>query len=247
LNSRPKAPHAVDSRPWNWNNAILARNCQPIPSQIPLGRMHCYHLWERKYYELQHIEANTFVKRSLSPGEWACNIADELFVLRMGMELLINEAAAIHFVRRNTCIPVPTVRCAFEDHGWFYLITDMVPGVVRVNFSPHQKAVVTEELSGYLECGQWRPRRWVVSWVMHVYHTALPWPFRMMQEAFLNLTIPLSTYVLCYNDLSQYNIIVDEETLKINAETSLTDFIRKIRKKTYLPLLSYCLNALDQH
>ena len=82
---------------------------------------------------------------------------------------------------------------------------------------------------------------------MHVYHTALPWPFRMMQEAFLNLTIPLSTYVLCYNDLSQYNIIVDEETLKINAETSLTDFIRKIRKKTYLPLLSYCLNALDQH
>ena len=69
----------------------------------------------------------------------------------MGIEQLRNEAAAIDFVRRNTCIPVPTVRCALKDHGRFYLITNTVLGIAMAKLSPDQKAVVMEELSGYLE------------------------------------------------------------------------------------------------
>jgi hypothetical protein len=75
---------------------LLSSNiCKLTSGLYRLTEVECIAItFERKYYELQRTEANTFVKRSLSPGEWACNIAGELFVPRMGMERLRNEAAA---------------------------------------------------------------------------------------------------------------------------------------------------------
>jgi aminoglycoside phosphotransferase (APT) family kinase protein len=137
----------------------------------------------------------------------------------MGMERLRNEAAAIDFVRRNTCIPVPTVRCAFEDHGRFYLITDMVLGIVMAKLSPDQKAVVMEELSGYLEIMRTMTSKKMGGFLGDAclpYRLAMALPHDAGSVLKFNHTTEYE-YVLCHNDLSQHNIIVDEETLKINA------------------------------
>jgi aminoglycoside phosphotransferase (APT) family kinase protein len=136
----------------------------------------------------------------------------------MGMERLKNEAAAIDFVRRNTCIPVPTIRASFEDNGRYYLITDGIRGITMDLLPADQKALVIEELQGYLA-------------ILHTITSkrmggilgdaCLPWRVAMAlpHEAGKRLKFNHTAeyeYVLCHNDLNQSNIIVDEETLKIN-------------------------------
>jgi tRNA A-37 threonylcarbamoyl transferase component Bud32 len=143
----------------------------------------------------------------------------DVFVPPMGMERLRNEVAAINFVRRNTCIPVPTVRASFEDNGRYYVITDGVPGVPMSKLSPDQNAIVIKELQGYLE-------------ILHAItskqmggilgHACLPWRLAMALPLDAGERIKFNhtteyEYILCHNDLHQSNILVDEETLKISA------------------------------
>jgi len=45
----------------------------------------------------------------------------------MTPERIKNEVASIKFIKEHTTIPVPNVRCAFEDHGRHFIITDLVP------------------------------------------------------------------------------------------------------------------------
>jgi len=158
------------------------------------------------------------VKRSLTQDEYFIKpISKEPLVPYMAFERLKNEAASIHFIKKHTTIPVPNIRCAFEDHGRYYIITDIVPGVTMAELTEEEKATVIKELQGYIN--QMHSLR---SKALGGVLGDVCIPFRLIQhvnpDVFHNLPeAETPEYVFCHNDLSQHNIIVDEETLKINA------------------------------
>ncbi|KAM3522941.1 hypothetical protein NHJ13051_005401 [Beauveria bassiana] len=103
---------------------------------------------ERKYF---HADGS-FVKRSLRPHEWQHSpFQGFLCIPRLGNERLLNEAATLRFIAKNTDIPVPRVIPPYR----------VLKHPVRVQ------------------------------WVMRP--------------------------IFCHNDLSTHNVIVDPETLKVNA------------------------------
>jgi hypothetical protein len=108
---------------------------------------------QKKYYEFENKEGPVFIKRNLISSEYLVNFAGH-FVLRcLCKERMKNEAAAIRYVQSlDINIPILKIRCAFEDHGRHYLITDFrfVPGVVLVQFPNERKAPIIKELEGYV-------------------------------------------------------------------------------------------------
>ncbi|KAI0056417.1 phosphotransferase family protein [Artomyces pyxidatus] len=171
---------------------------------------------EKKYYEIDGAGGTVFVKRSLSRDEWLVNMKGETVVPRITMERLRNKVAAIAFVRRNTQVPVPTVRAAFEDRGCYYIIMDTIPGVVMRDIPPEKKPALVEEAARYMAT-----LHETKSDVMGGFAGVACLPYR------LDVAVPhddplefgkagLHEFVLCHNDLSQNNIIVDPETFKIN-------------------------------
>jgi hypothetical protein len=88
-----------------------------------------------------------YVKRNLTPSEWIINIHGKLVHPPLAKERLMNEAAAIAYVREHLPeIPVPNIRAAFEDHGRFYIIEDEVPRVNLSELSEDKKTAVLPEL-----------------------------------------------------------------------------------------------------
>ena len=167
--------------------------------------------FERKYYRRD----NAFIKRSLRPKEFRIGYRG-LHIPRLGKERLINEAESLRYIRSHTNIPVPTVYCDFEDDDSHYLITEYIEGVAMASLPDNQKSLVCEELKGYLaELKALRSNRLggpsglVVPpyRVMRVTETD-HWQLRPSEK---------TEYVFCHNDLSQHNVIVDPNTLKIKA------------------------------
>jgi hypothetical protein len=140
------------------------------------------------------------------------SLKGDTVVPRMPMQRLKNEVAAIEFVRKNTNIPVPTVRCAFEANGRYYIITDVVPNVTMAELSESQKDVVMEELERYVSV--MHGMKWAGFWALLACHIVWPRPFPLPNLNGWSSTIRSSMLVLCHNDLSQHSIIVDQETLK---------------------------------
>ncbi|RFU74660.1 kinase-like domain [Trichoderma arundinaceum] len=167
--------------------------------------------FERKYYH----RGNSFIKRSLRPREFRTGWRG-LHVPRMGMERLMNEAESLLFIRKHTNIPVPTVYCHFEDDGAYYLVTEYVQGESMSDLEEPQKAVVRQELKKHLETLKslksnqiGGPGGIVIS------------PYRIQaqtkQDSWTLQPSASAEYVFCHNDLSQQNVVVDPDTLKINA------------------------------
>ncbi|MCJ1255575.1 hypothetical protein MMC24_003392 [Lignoscripta atroalba] len=168
---------------------------------------------ERKYYAFE--TQGSFMKRSLRPHELQRNIHGNLVIPLASKERLMNEAASLSYIRKMTNIPVPTVFCAFEDDGAYYLITEYVQGVDMADLSEDQKVVVTKEIQLHLA-------------TMRELKSTAPGgptgficpPYRAAHKAkkgIYSLRPSVSKeYVFCHNDLSQHNIVVDPETLKIN-------------------------------
>lgn len=102
---------------------------------------------ERKYY---HVDGS-HVKRSLRPSEWQYSpFGGSLCIPRLGKERLLNEAAALRFITKNTNIPVPKLYGCFEDDGAVYLVTEYIDGVNMADLTPEQRKVVEVELEGYI-------------------------------------------------------------------------------------------------
>ncbi|KAB8801899.1 hypothetical protein FH972_026720 [Carpinus fangiana] len=148
---------------------------------------------ERKYYK----DGQTWVKRSLRPDEWQVNPCNGQFLVpRMGRERILNEAASIRFIAEKTNIPVPKLYCCFEDNEAVYLVMEYVEGVGMNELPEEERKIVESEVVP--------PYR-----VMHA-SPRMAWAMKPREANADNL-------VFCHNDLSTYNIIVDPETLKINA------------------------------
>lgn len=168
--------------------------------------------FERKYYN----RGGVFIKRSLRPREYRINQRDEPHVPRLNPERIKNEADALRFIREHTDIPVPTVYADFEDDEAYYLVVEYIKGTCMVDLSEQNKKVVCQELVGHVKTLQG----------LRSEHLGGPSgivipPYRVSQRTKKddwNLRpSEKQEYVFCHNDLSQNNVIVDPETLKIKA------------------------------
>jgi aminoglycoside phosphotransferase (APT) family kinase protein len=173
---------------------------------------------EKKYYEFENPKGGVFIKRNLTPSEYIVNRFGDLVLPYMCFERLKNEVAAIRYIQSNTTVPTSHIRAAFEDHGRYYIITDLVPGVPLQDIPDDKKAVVWKELEGYIA-----QMHAITSDVIGGFAGDVVVPYRVgraiaRRDQALKLR-PSTTpeFVLCHNDLSQSNVIVDETTLKINA------------------------------
>ncbi|KAF2152456.1 hypothetical protein K461DRAFT_294119 [Myriangium duriaei CBS 260.36] len=167
---------------------------------------------ERKYYSL----GNVHVKRSLRPSEFHVRHSGDLVVPHQGKERLQNDAACLRFIRSATNIPVPAVICEFEDQEAYYLITEHVEGICMGDLSEEKRRVVEVELE------QHRKTLWSLKSKRIGGPTGLViTPHRLYCYAdTLDLDLQDASeedFVFCHNDCSQANIIVDPDTLKINA------------------------------
>jgi serine/threonine protein kinase len=106
--------------------------------------------------------------------------------------------------------------CHFEDDGAYYLITEYIEGLGMSDLREEQKAAVREELQSQRaklktlrSCRLGGPSGIVIP------------PYRVMQRAETDSwqlrASSHDEYVFCHNDLSQQNIVVDPNTLRIKA------------------------------
>lgn len=128
----------------------------------------------------------------------------------------MNEAESLQFIRQRTDIPVPTVYCHFLDDDAYYLISEFVEGISMADLSDEQKPMVCEELARHTaKLSTLRSSR-----LGGPSGIVIP-PYRVLKLAESdrwNLQPSASDeYVFCHNDLSQQNVIVDPESLKIKA------------------------------
>jgi serine/threonine protein kinase len=167
---------------------------------------------ERKYY---HVK-NTFIKRSLRPREWQTVMSGKVYVPRRIRQRILNEAAALDFVANNTTIPVPKLHACFEDDQAIYLIMEYVEGRGMHELCEDEKLVVHKELEDYLK--QIHALR---SNVLGGPSGIVVPPYRLELETDIQVwnMQPAHTdeYVFCHNDISQHNIIICNDSLKIAA------------------------------
>ncbi|KAJ0413762.1 kinase-like domain-containing protein [Aspergillus carlsbadensis] len=113
-------------------------------------------------------------------------------------------------------IPIPTLYGAFEVDGSFVLITEHVDGVSMADLSEDQQSVVCTEVERHLATllGIKSDTIGGPSGIV------LP-PYRVMRLSDKNewprKVSKDGEFVFCHNDLSQHNIIVDSQTLRIQA------------------------------
>ncbi|KAF8910410.1 kinase-like domain-containing protein [Gymnopilus junonius] len=173
---------------------------------------------QKKYYDFDYgKEYPVFIKRNLTPSEYTINQEGDLLLPYKCQERMRNEVAAIRYIQKYTTIPTPNIRCAFEDHGRYYIITDVVPGVALASLPSEKKAQVIKEVEGYRT-----QMHAIKSKVMGGLAGDVILPYRLSEVVPQDEEIKLRDadtvqFVLCHNDLSQHNILVDETTLKVNA------------------------------
>ena len=168
---------------------------------------------ERKYYNI----GKTFVKRSLRPREWQVSqFSGTIHVPRQGKERLLNEAAAMRFVKEHTRVPIPVLHCAFTDDDAVYLVMESVAGVSMADLTEDEKHVVKQELAEHLDS----LHSLRSSTLGGISGLMIP-PYRVVSKTFRDdwdlRPSETEEYVFCHNDLSQQNVIVDPKSLKINA------------------------------
>ncbi|KAJ5953633.1 hypothetical protein N7454_000529 [Penicillium verhagenii] len=167
---------------------------------------------ERQYYHRDGV----FIKRSLRPSEYMTTIKGNLHIPRLGKERLQNEAESLRFIRRVSDVPVPTVYGSFEVDDSYFLLTEYIDGVGMSQLPDDQKELVWPEISQHLKT------------LYEIKSTRIGGPsgimvppYRVMDcteiDSWSLKLAETPDYVFCHNDLSQYNIIVDPKTLKINA------------------------------
>lgn len=183
-----------------------------MAEEPPVQEEGCFQVtFGRKYYHT----GESFIKRCLRPREFRVGYRG-LHIPRFRKESLINEAASLRYIRQHTNIPVPTLYCDFEDDDAYYLVTEYIEGVNMASLTEHQKATVQQELKGHLATLQTLKS----SRLGGPSGIVIP-PYRVLLCTDVdNWQLKPSDheeYVFCHNDLSQYNIIVNPDTLKITA------------------------------
>lgn len=170
---------------------------------------------DKKYFEA----GSSFVKRTLRRHEWITNTIGWTPPACLPQRWK-TDAAILAYLREKTDIPLPRFQHTFEDDGAFYFSTELVSGVNMSDITEEQKLVVTKELLGHVAT-----LRSLRSDTPGVPGQILLCPPNRIHKGFWKRhscwqpkpDIERGGFVFCHNDLGQHNIIVDPETLKINA------------------------------
>ena len=161
------------------------------------------------------IYTDRFYKRSLRPDEYIVTFRGDRYVPPQGYERLHNEAACLRFIREHTNIPVPEVLEAFDDEGAFVVVTKLLPGVQMCKLSAVDQAVVMKEVETHLNTlrSLRSDRTGGPSGMVCPPPRASQWFPK--NTTWLSTTPAETELVFCHCDLSQSNILVDPDTLKI--------------------------------
>ncbi|KAJ2893239.1 protein kinase-like protein [Zalerion maritima] len=174
-------------------------------------------LYDKKYY---HV-GNSCIKRTLRRHEWQTNLRGDVVIPpRSYPQRWKTDAAVLQYLSIRTDIPLPRFQCAFQDDGAFYHLTEYVPGVAMNELNESQKRVVEKEVLRHI-----RTLKTLRSNVPGVPGDALMCPpLRVTSGKWkadscwkVRADVAKGDYIFCHNDLGQHNIIVDPNTLKINA------------------------------
>ncbi|KAH9907007.1 hypothetical protein F4778DRAFT_724347 [Xylariomycetidae sp. FL2044] len=170
---------------------------------------------DKKYYEV----GNSFIKRTLRSHEWMTTAWDWKPSANLPQRWT-TDAAILEYLRKQTNIPLPRLQHTFEDDRAFYFSTELVPGVNMSDLSEEQKLVVTKEPLEHIKT--LKTLRSDTPGVPG--QSLLCAPNRVHSRFWKHHScwrpktgIAKGDYVFCHNDLGQHNVIVDPETLKINA------------------------------
>ena len=167
----------------------------------------------RKYFVSE--ETGTFLKRTLRKNELQTNMRGELIPLGNVVERSRNEAAALQFLKKNTSIPLPQVYQVYDDGEAHGILMEYVDGVELHELPDDQKPAVFDELRNHLESMHaiTRPRFGGVESGL----VCLPMRLADFAHTAKLGTVTTDGLVLCHGDLSQYNVIVEPNTLKVKA------------------------------
>ncbi|KAI1811190.1 kinase-like domain-containing protein [Poronia punctata] len=174
-------------------------------------------LADKKYYQV----GTSCIKRTLRPHEWQSTIDGTLIIPPATYpQRWKNDAAILGYLHEKTDIPLPRLQSVFEDDGAFYHSTEYVEGVLMSELTEEKKQVVIEELLQHV--ATLRSLRSDVPGVPGDESSLLCPPQRVTSRQWKVNSCwrpreEKGEYVFCHNDLGQHNIIVDPETLKINA------------------------------
>lgn len=172
-------------------------------------------LADKKYF---HV-GNWFMKRTLRKHEWQ-SVSDNTVIVPSITypQRWKTDAAILRFLRKETNIPLPPAECTFEDDGAFYLQTQFVEGVSMRELNQDKKETVMKELEQHVVTLQ--SLRSDTTGVPGESLLCAPQRVQSGQWKTNSCWRPRGgkgEYVFCHNDLGQHNVIVDPDTLKINA------------------------------
>ncbi|OBT88438.1 hypothetical protein VE02_03294 [Pseudogymnoascus sp. 03VT05] len=166
---------------------------------------------EREY----RIYKDCVLKRSLRPSEYKLEFRGHPYVPIANKERLQKEAACLQFIKRETNVPVPDVLAADNQDDSFCLLTNRVHGVPINELSFENQEIVKVELKSHLLTLQ-NLRSDRIGGPTGI--LCLP---NIVTVHFPNVKVmPIVSsttkdLVFCHCDLSQSNIIVHLDTLKI--------------------------------
>ena len=166
---------------------------------------------KRGYY----YRGRFFIKRSLRSSEYITILKGNIYVLQLGRERLQNKAESLQFIRRVSNIPIPTIYSLFKVDSAYFLIMEYIDSVGISQLLEDQKKLIQPKINQYLntlrEIRSYKiggPSRVIIPLyrvIDYIENNSQP------QKLAKNLE-----YIFCHNDLSQHNIIINLEILKIN-------------------------------
>ncbi|KAK6005153.1 hypothetical protein QM012_007932 [Aureobasidium pullulans] len=174
--------------------------------------MTSYSTSEREYFYNELI----FRKRSLRKDE-----ADFPEDIQFLPERMMNECAALRYIKENTTIPVPEVIEFSQKDGSCTLITKIIPGVMLEDVEDSKRQAVIEAVNQQMKSEILPQLHKLTRQEIGSVDIDIPvYPPSIVLTAYPHtswnrITCKDSKFVFCHNDLSGHNILLDPETYKI--------------------------------
>ncbi|MCJ1387004.1 hypothetical protein MMC17_010133 [Xylographa soralifera] len=161
------------------------------------------------------MDQDRFYKRSFRPSKYQIDWRNEPYIPPLGPERVANEAACLRFIREKTDIPVPDVLEAYDDNGAFVLVTRRLRGVEMGELSPEQQAIVMVQVEEHIKVLQSLRSTRVGGPTGIICPPIRGTQYFPRDTTWSPWVSTKDDLIFCHCDLSQSNIIVDPENLKI--------------------------------
>lgn len=174
--------------------------------------MESYRTSEREYLYNESI----FRKRSLRKDE-----ADVPETIQFMSERMMDENAALRYIKQNTTIPVPEVIEFSQKNGSWTLITKIIPGVMLEDIEDSKRQAAIEAVNHQMMFEMLPQLHKLTHQEVDSVDTDIPvYPPSIVLTEYPNkswdrITCKDSKFVFCHNDLSGHNTLVDPESYKI--------------------------------